>query len=140
MSTRWTTVKWKTEWLPEAIEDFAALDHTQQIVVMKAVQSRLETNPEQYGEALRADQDTPLLNFRRIRVKGQRIIYSSFPAGTIHAEPLVWVIIVGDRDGEEAYETASQRIIKLRRRLQMESAVVRDLFKKWMEQREHGGE
>ncbi len=93
----------------EADKDFAKLDHSQQLVVFKAIK-KVATNPrpspDGYGKPLSGN----LMGYCKIKLRdyGIRIIYKLVPPDSDNMS----IIIIGMRSDEKVYEDAMNRISK----------------------------
>ena len=103
-------MNWEVKYLPEAEKDLNALDHSQQLLVRKAIK-KVKTNPLPqseggFGKPLGHKQGTNLTNFLKIKLRGEgiRIIYK-----LIRTETQMLVVVVGVREDEEVYEIAQAR-------------------------------
>lgn len=91
---------WAVEFHPlVGDEDLPALDRPARARVLKAVREKLTTNPEAYGERLRAG----LHGYWKLRVGPHRVIYEV-------QKKLVTVLVlkVGYRRDDEVYEQATR--------------------------------
>lgn len=120
-------MNWTVEWLPEAAEDFRSLNGSQRPLMLKAIQAKIAFDPEQFGEPLRANAETPLPGFRRLRVGSLRIIYFVF-------QNAVKVNAIDKRADNTVYEKASERIKKLRQLVQSESEEIDELLRRYFDQ------
>ena len=95
-------MSWELYYLPEAEEDLRSLDHSQQIVVRKAIQ-KVQTNPLPQDEGgcgkplghKRGSNLTGLLKVK-LRKEGIRIVYK-----LIRTETRMLVVVIGMREDEE---------------------------------------
>lgn len=102
---------WEIKYLPDAIRDMQALDHSQQIIVRKAI-SKVRVNPLPqseggYGKPLGHKGGSNLTGFLKVnlRKEGIRIVYR-----LIKTETRMLIIVIGLREDEEVYEIARNRI------------------------------
>lgn len=103
---------WQLKYLPEAEQDLNKLDHSQQLIVRKAI-NKVKANPLPqseggYGKPLGHKKAANLTGFLKIKLKreGIRVVYK-----LIHTETCMLIIVVGVREDEDAYEIAEKRII-----------------------------
>ena len=106
--------KWKVVYMPEAVEDFAALDGSQRILVRKMI-DRVSENPLPdyeggYGKALGNKYGNNLTGLLKIKLKasGLRVIYK---LEKIDKEMII--VIIGARSDNEVYELAGKRVVLL---------------------------
>ena len=102
---------WDLKYLPEAESDMKKLDHSQQILVRKALQ-KVKSNPLPqseggYGKPLGHKRGANLTGFLKIKLvrEGIRVVYR-----LIRTETCMLVIVVGIREDDDAYEIAAKRI------------------------------
>ena len=107
-------MSWKLKYLPEAEGDMKKLDHSQQLVVRKAIQ-KVQQNPLPqseggFGKPLGHKAGTNLTGFLKIKLvkEGLRVVYK-----LIRTESQMLVIVIGIREDEETYEIAEKRIKKI---------------------------
>ena len=105
---------WEVKYLPEAKKDMKALDHSQQIVVRKAI-NKVKNNPLPqdeggYGKPLGHKHGLNLTGFLKVKLRkeGIRIVYKLFKT-----ETRMLVVVIGVREDEEVYEIAQRRIQQL---------------------------
>ena len=105
---------WEVKYLPEAEKDMKALDHSQQIVVRKAI-NKVKNNPLPqdeggYGKPLGHKHGLNLTGFLKVKLRkeGIRIVYKLFKT-----ETRMLVVVIGVREDEEVYEIAQRRIQQL---------------------------
>ncbi len=92
---------------PEAENDFAALDHSQQVIVFKAILKVSENpkpRPKGYGKPLSG----ALSGFCKIKLRdhGIRIIYRLEPPDSDNMD----IVIIGMRSDNEVYDDAIDRL------------------------------
>jgi mRNA interferase RelE/StbE len=104
-------MKWEVIYLPEALDDFRALDGSQRILVRKAIE-KLKNDPLPeteggYGKWLGNKGGTDLAGFLKIKLRGAglRIVYQ-----LRRVEDHVLIIVIGAREDSEVYDTAEKRI------------------------------
>ncbi len=98
-------MKWKVDWLPEALKDLDDLDNSIRIKVLKAA-LKLEMDPINYGEPLGNKMGLELTGFYKKRVAdGYRIVYF-----VKEQQVYVAAVAVGKRTRSEVYKSALQRI------------------------------
>ena len=104
---------WSLSFLPEADKDLDNLDHSQQVLVKKAIQ-KVRQNPLPqseggYGKPLGHKRGLNLTNLLKIKLRnaGIRIVYK-----LEKTESQMIVIVVGIRADEEVYEIAHSRRMK----------------------------
>ena len=104
-------MNWEVLYLPEAEKDLKSLDHSQQIVVRKAI-GKVKTNPlpqEEggYGKPLGHKRCSNLTGFLKVKLRkeGIRIVYK-----LIRTETRMLIVIIGMREDEAVYEIAQRRI------------------------------
>ena len=102
---------WEIKYLPDAIRDMQALDHSQQIIVRKAI-SKVRVNPLPqseggYGKPLGHKGGSNLTGFLKVKLRkeGIRIVYR-----LIKTETRMLITVIGLREDEEVYEIARNRI------------------------------
>lgn len=104
---------WTPRYLPEADEDLAKLDHSQRLIVRKAIdkvlQNPLPANEGGYGKPLGNLGNTNLASCCKIKLKnaGLRIVYK-----IIRTDKDMLVIVIGARADSAVYNIAQQRIEK----------------------------
>lgn len=92
------------KWLDEAIRDLDKLDNSIRIRVFKTLK-KLERDPIAYGERLAHHSGQDLSNFYKIQpADGYRIVYA------ILNNELVVITVIGKREDEKVYKTATERI------------------------------
>lgn len=102
---------WSVEYTVEAKEDLKALDHSQQIDVLKAIK-RVSENPLPnteggYGKPLGNHITGNLTGYLKIKLKrqGLRIVYGLRREGKI-----MRIVIISVRDDDTVYKMAQERI------------------------------
>jgi mRNA interferase RelE/StbE len=105
-------MNWDVKYIPEARKDLKKLDHSQKLVVLKAIQ-KVQANPLPdynggYGKPLSNRASSKLAGFMKIKLKkhGLRIVYT-----VVKEEGLMKIIIISLRDDEMVYKLAQKRII-----------------------------
>lgn len=95
------------EFFPAAVEDFLALDRSQQIKVIKALQ-KISRAPLKFGKELENQTERPLSGYRSIYVdrKSIRIIWKVGQNKTIK---IAIIAGIAKRDGMFAYKLVSKR-------------------------------
>ena len=108
-------MNWQVKYLNEAAEDFDRLDGSQKILVRKAIRKTLQ-NPLPrseggYGIELGSKGGVNLINCLEIKLRGAgiRLIYK-----LIYTDTEMLVIVIGEREDEEVYDIADERIKKYR--------------------------
>ena len=101
------------EFLPEAVNDYKALDRRQQLVVDKAIR-KIRDNPLPqseggYGKPLGHKLGTNLTGFLKIKLKGEglRIVYR-----IIRTKTKILIIVIGVREDADVYLAAQKRLQK----------------------------
>ena len=106
-------MKWNIVYLPEAREDLAALDGSQRKLVRKMIEKTSENplpvNQGGYGKPLGNKNGIDLTGFLKIKLRrmGLRVIYK-----LLRTETQMLIVVIGLREENEAYKTASLRIMK----------------------------
>lgn len=97
---------WQVEYLPEAVEDFDSLDHSQQLLVFKAI-NKVSQNPLPqaeggYGKPLRS----PLTGLLKIKLRGAglRVVYKLERTGS-----RMVIVVISIRDDGVVYDLAAKR-------------------------------
>lgn len=98
-------MSWTVEFHPLVRdEDLPALDKSARVRVLKAIREKLTTNPEAYGERLRA----ALHGYWKLRVGDYRVIYE------VHRQTIrVLVLKIGYRRDDEVYRQMTKRLKSL---------------------------
>lgn len=97
---------WAVEFHPLVRDqDLPALDHPARARILKAVREKLTSNPEAYGERLRAG----LHGYWKLRVGEYRVIYE-----VRKSLVMVLVLKIGHRRDDEVYRQMAKRLGKLR--------------------------
>lgn len=97
---------WQVEYLPEAAEDFHSLDHSQQLLVAKAIdkvaQNPLPQAEGGYGKPLRS----PLTGLLKIKLRGAglRVVYKLERIGS-----RMLIVVISIRDDGVVYDLAAKR-------------------------------
>lgn len=101
---------WAVEYTNEAVKDMKRLDHSQQIVVIKAV-DKVSTNPLPvseggYGKPLGNHLTGNLTGFLKIKLQSQglRVVYR-----LLREDSVMRIIIISVRDDGTVYRMAQQR-------------------------------
>lgn len=104
-------MNWEVVYLPEAKEDLRALDGSQRLLIMKAIE-KLKRNPLPeteggYGKWLGNKNGTNLAGFLKVKLRGPglRIVYQ-----LLRIEDRVLIVVIGAREDSEVYDIASNRI------------------------------
>lgn len=106
-------MNWKLEYLPEAEDDFKALDGSQRNLVLKAIkkvqQNPLPADENGYGKLLGNQNGKNLAGLLKIKLRaaGIRVVYQ-----LQRTETAMLVIVIGVRADEEVYEIAQKRAAK----------------------------
>lgn len=106
-------MNWKLEYLPEAEDDFKALDGSQSNLVLKAIkkvqQNPLPADENGYGKLLGNQNGKNLAGLLKIKLRaaGIRVVYQ-----LQRTETAMLVIVIGVRADEEVYEIAQKRAAK----------------------------
>ena len=106
-------MNWKLEYLPEAEDDFKALDGSQRNLVLKAIkkvrQNPLPADENGYGKLLGNQNGKNLAGLLKIKLRaaGIRVVYR-----LQRTETAMLVIVIGVRADEEVYEIAQKRAAK----------------------------
>ena len=104
-------MNWKLEYLPEAEDDFKALDGSQRNLVLKAIkkvqQNPLPADENGYGKLLGNQNGKNLAGLLKIKLRaaGIRVVYQLQRTETA-------MIVIGVRADEEVYEIAQKRAAK----------------------------
>lgn len=103
-------MNWSLKYLPEAAKDLKALDGTQRVMTVKAI-NKVLTNPLPvseggYGKPLGNKNGNDLTGLLKIKLKnaGIRVVYK-----LIRTETEMLVVVIGARSDDEVYETAQHR-------------------------------
>lgn len=97
---------YKVEFLSDAEADLEALDHSQAVLVSKAIkkvaQNPLPQTQGGYGKPLRS----PLAGLMKIKLRGcgLRVVYR-----LAEAEKRMEILVISNRDAGEAYDLAEKR-------------------------------
>lgn len=101
---------WSIEYLREAQDDLRALDRSQQIQVLKAIQ-KVSANPLPqseggYGKPLGSHNGNNLTGYLKIKLLklGLRVVYQVIREGSI-----MKIVIISVRDDETVYKLAKSR-------------------------------
>ena len=104
-------MSWTLEYLPEAEKDLKALDGSQRLLVLKAIEKKCSKIPlpaeeNGYGKTLGNHSRTNLAGFLKIKLRasGLRVVYQ-----LRRTETEMLVIVIGVRADEEVYEIAQKR-------------------------------
>jgi mRNA interferase RelE/StbE len=104
-------MSWNVVYLPEALDDFRALDGSQRLLVRKAIE-KLRTNPLPeteggYGKWLGNKSGAKLAGFLKVKLRGAglRIVYQ-----LKRVDDHVLIIVIGAREDSEVYGIAEKRI------------------------------
>ena len=106
---------WEVNYLPEAEKDLESFDHSQKILINKAIR-KVKQNPVSrddggYGVPLGHKGKTNLTNFLKIKLRGAgiRVVYKLVKD---HGQMLI--IVIGIREDDEVYELAQKRVLKIK--------------------------
>ncbi len=104
-------MSWEVVYLKEAVKDLEALDHSQQVIVLKAI-NKTAVNPLPdseggYGKPLGNHASSKLSGYLKIKLKkqGLRIVY-----GLIREKEKMKIIVISVRDDKTVYKKAQDRI------------------------------
>lgn len=104
-------MNWEVRYLPEALDDFMALDGSQRILVRKAV-AKVQTNPLPdteggYGKRLGNKGGSNLSGFLKIKLRGAglRVVYQ-----LVRENDRMIIVVIGAREDHEVYDIARRRI------------------------------
>lgn len=104
-------MKWKVEYISEAVKDLDRLDNSQRILVLKGIQ-KVQQNPLPdyeggYGKPLGNHKGSKLAGYLKIKMKklGLRVVYK-----VIKENNIMKIIIIAVRDDEAVYKMAEERI------------------------------
>jgi mRNA interferase RelE/StbE len=102
---------WIIEYIEEAKKDLQALDHSQQVQVLKAIQ-KVSANPLPaseggYGKPLGNHPSSPLAGYLKIKLVkfGLRVVYC-----LVREKTTMKIIVISVRDDEKVYQLARKRI------------------------------
>ena len=108
-------MEWRYILTPAAERDFARLDGSQKVLVLKAL-DKLMTNPLPrdrggYGQPLGNKGAAALAGFLKVKLKGPglRIVYR-----LIEVEGVSCVLVIGAREDSQVYEQATSRLDEFR--------------------------
>lgn len=97
---------WQIDYLPEAADDFSSLDHSQQLLVSKAI-DKVSKNPLPqaeggYGKPLRS----PLTGLLKIKLRGAglRVVYK-----LERIDSRMLIVVISIRDDSVVYDLAAKR-------------------------------
>ncbi len=101
---------WNVEYLSEAVKDLKALDHSQRILVLKAIEkvsvNPLPNNEGGYGKPLGNKGGNNLSGYCKIKLLnlGIRVVYK-----LVRENNMMKIIVISVRDDEAVYNIASDR-------------------------------
>jgi mRNA interferase RelE/StbE len=102
---------WKVEYLKEALADLKALDHSQQLQVLKAI-DKVSQNPLPnieggYGKPLGSKSNNNLTGYFKIKLLklGIRVVY-----GLVREHGIMRIIVISIREDDIVYEVAADRL------------------------------
>jgi len=104
-------MKWKVEYLKESLKDLKALDHSQKLQVLKAIdkvsQNPLPNYEGGYGKPLGNKSNTNLTGYFKIKLLklGIRVVY-----GLVKERGIMKIIVISIRKDEMVYQIAVDRI------------------------------
>jgi len=104
---------WQVEYLKEAVEDLKRLDHSQRLLVLKAIDkvsgNPLPQNEGGYGKPLGNMNSTRLAGYLKIKLKrlGLRVVYK-----LVREKDVMKIIVVSARADDEVYLLAQKRTDK----------------------------
>lgn len=104
---------WVVEYITEAEADLKGLDHSQQLLVLKAIK-KVSANPLPntkggYGKPLGSHLSSNLVGYLKIKLLklGIRVVYQ-----LVEEKGTMRIIIISIRDDEKVYRLAQERIKK----------------------------
>lgn len=106
-------MKWKVEYLKEAVKDLKSLDHSQTLQVLKAIdkvsQNPLPNYEGGYGKPLGNKSNTNLTGYFKIKLLklGIRVVY-----GLVIEQGIMKIIVISIREDDTVYQIAADRIDK----------------------------
>jgi mRNA interferase RelE/StbE len=104
-------MKWKVEYLQEAVKDLKGLDQAQRYKVVKAIEkvseNPLPTSEGGYGKPLGNKGGKNLTGYLKIKLLklGIRVVYAIVREGNF-----MKIIVIAARTDEEVYKRASERL------------------------------
>ncbi len=106
-------MKWRAEYLKEALRDLKRLDPYNQKLILKAISKTAERPlppPDGIGKPLGNHASSKLSGFYKIKLKnlGYRVVYQLVMQGEI-----MRIIVISVRDDDEVYKEAERRIRKM---------------------------
>jgi len=103
-------MSWKIAYIPEALDDFRALDGSQRLLIRKAI-AKVSKNPAPkenggYGTPLGHKSGRNLTGFMKIKLRsaGLRVVYK-----LMKVDGQMLIIVIGARADEEVYDIAAAR-------------------------------
>ena len=103
--------RWNVDYIPQAANDLNKLDHSNQTVVLKAI-DKVSTNPLPlseggYGKPLGTKNQSKLSGLLKIKLKksGIRVIYK-----LIRTERTMTILIIGIRSDNQVYKEVKKRL------------------------------
>lgn len=106
-------MKWKIEWLKEALKDLKLLDNSQTLQVLKAIdkvsENPLPSNEGGYGKPLGNKSNTNLTGYLKIKLLklGIRVVYR-----IVREHDIMRIIVISIREDDTVYKIAVDRIEK----------------------------
>ena len=94
-------MKWEIIYHKEVVSDLESIGPSNARRIMKAIDSKLATNPIDFGKPLSGN----LADFRKLRVGEFRIVYQAQRTNVV-----VFVLAVGPRRDKEIYTAALKRV------------------------------
>jgi len=94
-------MNWTIEFHPKVKNDIKAIGHASARRARKAIEDKLQTDPEKHGRPLRGN----LHGWRKLRVGDLRIVYRIEKDRVV-----VLVLAIGQRSDEKVYHEAGQRV------------------------------
>ncbi|MEY8312823.1 type II toxin-antitoxin system RelE/ParE family toxin [Oscillospiraceae bacterium 42-9] len=106
-------MKWRVEYLKEALRDLKRLDPYNQKLILKAISKTAERPlppPDGIGKPLGNHASSKLSGFYKIKLKnlGYRVVYQLVIQGEV-----MRIIVISVRDDDEVYKEAERRIRKM---------------------------
>ena len=104
---------WEISFLKQAVDDLKCLDHSQRVIVLKAIQkvseNPLPQNEGGYGKHLGNKSGTDLSGYCKIKLLklGLRVVYK-----IVRENNNMKLIVISARSDDEVYITAQKRIKK----------------------------
>jgi len=104
-------MSWQIEYFKEVKKDFAKLDHSQKLQVLKAIEkvskNPLPSNEGGYGKPLSNSEVTKLAGYYKIRLikLGIRVVYA-----LAREDEIMKIVVISVRADSEVYKLANRRI------------------------------